>query len=147
MTVQQPDVQAALERATLLCDLRRFNEAVEQLRPALAVDPQNETGLCLMAQALLGQGFHEAALGMAQRAIAVNPDQEWPYRIAAFALDSLGRNEEAVAMARGSVRLAPHLAQAHTALARLLASGGRDLAEASAVADRALALAPHDADS
>jgi Tfp pilus assembly protein PilF len=147
MTVQPPEVQAALERAALLCDLRRFSEAAEQLRPALAADPQNETGLCLMAQALLGQGDHEAALTMAERAIAVNPDEEWPYRIAAFALDALGRNEAAVAMARSSVRLSPHLAQAHTALARLLASGGRDLEEASAAADQALALAPHDADS
>jgi tetratricopeptide (TPR) repeat protein len=135
---------AALERASALCDLRRYDDAAGQLRTVLATDPHNTRGLCLMAQVQLGQAVYDHALRTSQAAIAENPEIDWPYRLASLALSRLGRHQDARAMARTAIRLAPHEPQCHTMLARVHASSGKDLGEARTAAERAISLAPHD---
>jgi Flp pilus assembly protein TadD len=141
------EVSGALQRATVLCDLGRYDQAIVLLRAVLARDPQNVTGLCLLARAHLGQGSASDALRVATDAISLAPEHEWPHRIASLALSSLGRDEEALATARTAVRLGPHTAQCYINLAQILAASGLDLIEARDVAARAVALAPHDPDS
>jgi Flp pilus assembly protein TadD len=141
------DGVAALERASALCDLGRWDEAAVQLRTILGTDPHNEDGRCLLAQAELGRNDNDQALQSALVAISLNPENEWPHRIASLALSELGRDQEANVMARNAVRLAPHEAQCHINLAQLLALCDSDLDEARTVADRAVVLAPHHAGS
>lgn len=141
------DVEGALERASALCDLGRFDVAAEQLRTVLATDPHHEQGLCLMARAQLGQKSYDQALRTSRTAISQNPENDWPYRIASLALTQLGRHPEAQAMARTAVRLAPHDAHCHRILAQALALNGSHLVEARAAADRAVQLNPNDASS
>jgi tetratricopeptide (TPR) repeat protein len=134
---------AALERASALCDLGRWDAASQQLRTILANDPHNERGLCLMAQVQYGQGAFGESLRLSLSAIAENPDNDWPHRQASRALTRLGQDHEAHVMARNAVRLAPYEAHCHWILAQALAASGSDLDEARTAADRAVSLAPH----
>ncbi|HEY8718802.1 tetratricopeptide repeat protein [Pengzhenrongella sp.] len=147
MTSAAEGAESDLDRASVLCDLRRWDEAARRLRTILATDPHSEKGLCLLARSQIGQRAFDEALRTSQAAIAENPANDWPHRLAGLALEGLGRHPEAQAMARTAVRLAPHASQCHTYLARVLARSGSDLVEARAAADRAVALAPHTADS
>jgi tetratricopeptide (TPR) repeat protein len=140
------DPTSALERASVLCDLGRWDDAAGHLATILANDPHNEQGLGLMARAQLGQKAYDQALQTALAAISENPENDWPHRTASMALTRLRRDPEAQAMARTAVRLAPHEAHCHRVLAQALAWNGSDLGEARAAADRAVSLAPHDAD-
>lgn len=137
----------ALQRASALCDLGRWDGAVAQLRTILAADPHNVEGLCLLAQAQIGQSAYGEAMRSSLAAISEDPDDDWPHRLASFALSGLGRHPEAAAMARNAVRLAPHSAPCHSILAQALVETDTDLSEARAVADRAVSLAPLAADS
>lgn len=142
------DGVAALERASALCDLGRWDDAARRLRTILATDPHNEYGLCLLAQAQYMQADTQAAYDEALRtsltAISVNPENEWSHRLASVALLQLGREQEAYAMGREAVRLAPNVAACHTNLAEMLAWSQADRDEARAAADRAVVLAPND---
>jgi tetratricopeptide (TPR) repeat protein len=138
---------AALDRASALCDLRRWDDAIGQLRALLAIDPHSEKGLRLMAQAHIGKEDYSEALRWSFAAISENPENEWAHRLAALALKGLGRNQEACSMAREAVRLAPLTWQSHWVLSRVLAGTGSGLHEARVAADRAAELAPHEAES
>ena len=147
MRTEPSDGVAALERASALCGLGRWDEAAGQLRTILATDPHNEHGLCLLAQAQLGQTAYDESLRTSQTAISENPENEWSHRIASLALSGLGRDREAAAMGREAIRLAPNVAEGHINLAHILAESESDLCEALAVAERGVFLAPNDAAS
>jgi tetratricopeptide (TPR) repeat protein len=147
MTTEPIDGAAALERASVLCSLGRFDDAAGRLRTILATDPHNEDGLCLMAQALFGLGAYDQSLRTSLIAISENPENEWPHRVASLALSALGRHGEAQAMGREAIRLAPNSAQGYINLAQILADSPSGLGEARAAAERAVVLAPHDPDS
>jgi Tfp pilus assembly protein PilF len=134
---------AALERASALCDLQRWDEAVAHLRALLATDPHSERALRQMARAQLGRRDYDQALRWSHAAIAENPENEWAHRLGALALGGLGRHPEACAMAREALRLAPLTWQGHWVLAEALVKSGTGLDEARAAADRAVELAPH----
>lgn len=138
---------AALDRASALCDLRRWDDAIGQLRALLAIDPHSAKGLRLMAHVHIGKQDYGEALRWSSAAISENPENEWAYRLAALALKGLGRNQEACSMAREAVRLAPLKWQCHGVLSRVLAATSSGLHEARAAAERAAELAPHEAES
>ena len=116
------------------------------LRSLLAEEPENLHAICLMAQAELMQGHHEASLQWSRQAIANAPDSEWGYRLASIALRRLGRLDDAVAMGRVAVELAADSAANLRVLAQALSANGAQ-SEAQSVAERAAALAPNDAES
>jgi len=78
-------------------------DAARHLRAILASDPHNEDGLCLMAQAQLGQTAYDESLRTSWTAISVNPENEWAHRLASLALSAFGRHPEARAMGRDAV--------------------------------------------
>ena len=145
MTSTPTNSAAALRRASVLCDLRRWDEAIGQVRAVLAMEPHNEDGMRLMARAHLGKDDASEALRWSLAAISQNPEDEWAHRMAALANQRLGRHEEARSMAREAVRLAPLTWQCHHVLAQVLASAGSGLPQARAAADRAVELAPNEA--
>ncbi|MGH2851233.1 MAG: tetratricopeptide repeat protein [Solirubrobacteraceae bacterium] len=133
-----------VERATVLCDLHRFEEALAVLGDVLAADPDDPRAWCVCARAELGRGNREAALNAAKHAIALTPDAEWPHRLASIALSGLGKVDDAVWHAREAVRVDPHEWRALTNLAGRLAERAGDHDEAGDAAARALELAPHE---
>jgi tetratricopeptide (TPR) repeat protein len=156
-------------RVELLCDLERWADALPLVSRLLATDPDNEVTWCLLAQCHLGLDRYEPALSAAERAAALAPDNEWPYRLISFAATHLGRHEQAVTAARAAIRLEPDAWQTHARLAAALARrdaghqrrglraglgrgsrrrskvGQNEAAEAAEAAERALALAPDEA--
>jgi tetratricopeptide (TPR) repeat protein len=140
------DTAAELARADALMELRRYPEAAEAARRALAIDPQNALAARLIASAEFGAGHHREALKAAAAAIALEPDEEQAHRIASLACLALEDNERAKHEAREAVRLAPNSPGAHMALARALVAGHYSIS-ARQHAERAVELAPHSAEA
>lgn len=143
-----------VQRARLLIDLHRADEAVELLHRALAAAPDSQPAWCELARAEVSRGNRAAALGAADRALGLDPDHEWPHRIASIVLSQLGRHDDAVRAARTAVRAAPDTWQCHVRLAETLvrhpqAAGTRPpmTDEAWAAACRSVELAPLEPDT
>jgi len=147
MSTPADNAAVALERASALYELRRFPEAAGLLRQAIASEPQNPAAWSLLAAAELSTGNHNGGLKAAERAISLVPDEGWPQRLAAQALRLLGRTEESIRHAREALRLDPDGWQSHATLARSLAMSNSDLPEARGAAERAIALAPNQAEA
>ena len=131
----------ALARAQVLCELKRYPEAVQILGEALARDPQNVSGWCLMAQAEIGRERFQPAHDAAKRAAVLDPGSEWAQRLLAIAYRGLGSHEASRRCAEEAVRLAPHEWRGYVQLAFARSAVG-DRRGAEEAADRGLALAP-----
>jgi len=147
MSGDEGDVGLELERARILCGLRRFDEASSVLHQLLAREQENAPAWCLLAQAQLGVGDPYGALESAGRATALEPENDWPHRLRCSAFQDLGIPESAVAAAREAVRTGPDIWGTHALLARSLVLAKGDLEEAWAAAERAVALAPNEPDT
>ena len=142
MTETQP-AQHSLERIRVLCDLRRFDEAVTLARQAIATTPDNPEAWCLLAQASLGTEKYGVALD-AGRAAAIAPEDEWPHRLRSIALTALHRDHEALAAALESVRCEPFAWVTHARVASTSAACGmKD--QALAAAAKTVELGPNEA--
>jgi tetratricopeptide (TPR) repeat protein len=139
------DLTAELDRAGVLIELGRYDDAALRAGSILGVDPSNVRAACLLAQAEIGRRRFDDALRAAKGAAVEDPSAEWPQRLASLALMHLGKANESIAHAREAVRLAPHEYRAHMQLAQALTA--RSLRDARAAAVRALELAPHAADA
>ncbi|MGA2164466.1 MAG: tetratricopeptide repeat protein [Solirubrobacteraceae bacterium] len=147
MSASVDNMDAALERAGALCELRRYPEAAALLRQAIASEPQNPAAWSLLAAAELNATNYEDGLMAAEKAISFAPDAGWPQRLAAHALRLRGRTEESIRHAREAIRLEPDGWQAHVSLARSLAANNSDLPEAREAAERAITLGPNEAEA
>ena len=132
-----------------LHDLRRFDEAVEALRQAVALAPVFAAHYNL-AVVLAEQLRFEEAIQSYRAALAIEPH---PYALInlGLLLRNLGRHAEAVDYLKQAAALAPDLPQAHLNLAAaLLASesaAGANAGEAIAAVNKVLALAPNAAEA
>jgi tetratricopeptide (TPR) repeat protein len=149
------DLGRQLSHAGSLCDLGRFDEAVNRLGVLLAHDSDNLRAVMLLSQALIGRGDASAALEQAERAVTLAPDDEWPHRLASIASRALGHRDDAVRHAETAVQLAPLGHAPYLTLVQALVmpqsrfSGQHrpDLERAKSAALEAVKLAPHDARS
>ena len=131
-----------LARAWALYELRRYPEAADWARLAIADDPSGPEAHCLLAASLHGQDLPREALAAADEAAALGPMLDWPHRLRSLALLGLRRRRAALAAARVAVRLAPEAAEPHYVLAQA-ALATRRWRDAEAAAERCLRLAPH----
>lgn len=135
---------SSLERAEVLCDLERFQDAERLLSRVTATDPGNAWAWCLLARAQLGMAAYAAAIESAQRASALAPEDDWSHRLRSYALVANGQQELAVQAAATAVRLNPSAWESHVCLSTvLLTSKGRG-PQRSAAAAKAVVLAPHE---
>lgn len=139
--------RSAADRATVLCDLQRYDEALSLLAPALAADPEDPRLHCLAARAHLGSGDVQRGLDHARTAAALDPDSDWPHRLLSLAEMQRENYQAAVRAAREAVRLAPYLPETHIQLAYALLELPWGNAEATDAATKALELAPDDPDA
>ncbi|MCI0688138.1 MAG: tetratricopeptide repeat protein [Sporichthyaceae bacterium] len=140
------DTDTSLARIRALVETRRWAEARQHLTSVLSASPDSAPALCLLAQCELGLQQPEAARRAAAAAIAAAPDEEWGHRLHALALSQLGRHDQAIAAATEAVRLAPDLSSSHWVLGHALLGSPTRAKEAYPVAQRVVALDPHDAD-
>lgn len=98
---------AALDRARVLADGERWDDALVTLRQHLTSAPDDAQALRLVAQCELGLQRPAPARRAAERSLAVDPDSEWGHRLLAIALRRDARYEEARRAIEEAIRLAP----------------------------------------
>ncbi|HET90519.1 MAG TPA: tetratricopeptide repeat protein [Chloroflexi bacterium] len=98
---------APLERARLLLQTRRYEEAEAVLHQALAGTPGNSQAHALLALALYRQDQDEEALQQVQIAIGLAPDHAHHHYIRALILLDMEREAESMAAIREALRLDP----------------------------------------
>jgi tetratricopeptide (TPR) repeat protein len=152
------EVARDLAQASVLLDLKRYDEAASLLARAVAAEPEDSRAWCLLAAAHLGAGRHEEAAAAASRAITLAPSDDGPYRLASIAQRHLGQVTAAVSSANEACKLAPDEWRAYICLAQAeLATEADFLAQAESreayfkaaerAAATALRLAPHEPDA
>lgn len=153
----------AVERAELLLELERYEEARELLTQRLAQDPEDIRAWVKLARTHLGDKKNGAkALEATERALALDPEDIGALTTHAHALRHGGRFPESEGVLREAIRLAPDQWLAHALLAdwlwriRWLAAGKANggeapredflagLREADLIAQEAIRLAPEE---
>ncbi|MGC5017472.1 tetratricopeptide repeat protein [Micromonospora sp. DT47] len=129
------------QRAQLLAELGRYDEAAEELGFALALGPTDAVALTLLARLHLAAGRPAEALAAADSASAAAPDAVAPLVARGFALTDLGQYAEAARTADRILAAAPADAYAQRSGAALLADA-RNGQPALHAAWRGVELAP-----
>ncbi|GIJ21797.1 hypothetical protein Vlu01_24210 [Micromonospora lutea] len=138
-----PAADGYLERATLLAELGRYDEAVAELGFAMALDPADATVSTMLARVQLAAGRPAEALAAAEAAVATAPGQVPALVARGLALGDLERYAEAARTADEILALGPADAYAQRSAAAILA-GSRNGQPALNAAWRGVELAPEE---
>jgi tetratricopeptide (TPR) repeat protein len=111
---------AHLQRAELLADLGRYDDAAEELAHAIATDPQDVDALALLARVRLAAGDAKGALEPANRAVAAGPGSLPALAVRGHVLVELDHPSAAASMADELLRLGPDDAFAQISAAAIL---------------------------
>jgi Flp pilus assembly protein TadD len=135
--------RVSYERANALADVGRYDDALQLLPSAIAEDPANPYGFCLLARCLLGVRRYQQAVDATSHALELSPESQWALRLRALSLVELpGNGRQATEVVRRAMALGPNEPfNFETAASVLLALGAP--ADARAAAVKGLALAPH----
>ncbi len=90
------DVARYLQRADLLDDLGRYDEAAQELREALRLRPDHPEPLAMLGLIELRAGRTEAALEPVDAALAIDPGHLLAQVVRGHTLAELGRTEDAL---------------------------------------------------
>jgi tetratricopeptide (TPR) repeat protein len=132
-----------VQRAALLADLARYDEAAGELADALALDPSHSAAYATLANVRLAADQPAEALQAADAAVAAAPGDLPALVSRAMALTDLRRFAEAAAVAEEILRLGPADPYAQRSAAAVLADS-RNGQMAIDAAWRAAQLAPRD---
>lgn len=127
------------ERALLLYQQNRHEQAGQHLRQVLATDPHDPHAHALLALCLVEQKDYAEATREAQQAIALAPDLSFVHYAHARVLSERNRESEALAAIREAIRLDPQEADFCALEAGLLVDL-KQWPEALAAAERGLQL-------
>jgi Tfp pilus assembly protein PilF len=131
----------ALQRARMLLQVERPNEALRELTSALAEDPEDVDAHALMALGYAQLERFEDATRSARQAVSLAPDAAFVHYVLGTILCDRDRDKEALVSAREAIRLDPDDADHHGLEASCLAGLAR-WKEMLASAERGLALEP-----
>ncbi|MFF3852020.1 tetratricopeptide repeat protein [Micromonospora sp. NPDC002575] len=132
-----------LQRAQLLADLGRYDEAAGEVGLALALEPANADALTTLARVHLAAGRPAEARAAAEAALAVAPDTAAPLVARGLALVEQGEYAEAADTAGRLLAAGPADAYAQRSAAAIL-SGSRNGQPALNAAWRGVELAPEE---
>jgi tetratricopeptide (TPR) repeat protein len=138
----QDHARSHLERAQILLDLGRHEQALPLITEALRLDPESVATYCHLALALRMAGQRKQALAVLDDALKRDPNNEWPHRLRAVTFRELGELKLALACAQEAHRLAPDLWLTNFVLANILLSSSRP-SQARAIAQRFRAMEPN----
>jgi predicted O-linked N-acetylglucosamine transferase (SPINDLY family) len=125
----------------VLSQTDRREEAIETLRDATAVQPQNATLWMNLGKVYCDAGLFAEAAECQRTVIALKEDSPAAHFNLSLAYQGLGQFESAIAAVRRSIQLRPDSAKAHHQLGGLLHEEGR-LKEAVAAYQTALLIDP-----
>jgi Tfp pilus assembly protein PilF len=89
------DVHKLIQRGTQAHDAKRYDEAIENYRKALTIDPVYANAYYEMAYTLSEMGDQAGALDNVVRSLTIDPKSEQSYVLKGNVLDNLGFPEEA----------------------------------------------------
>ena len=89
--LDEQSVYARQRYAAFLHDQRRFDEALEQLRLAKALDPLSVMTNWQMANELFYSGQYDAAMAQANHTLELDPSHPWSFRTLGQSLEAVGR--------------------------------------------------------
>jgi tetratricopeptide (TPR) repeat protein len=149
VTVGEPSAVAgsAVDRAKLMLDVGRGEDAVALLTAHLAEHAEDTSALSLLAWAQLRCDRPAEALAATESALAVEPDHLGAWQRRSQALSALGRHDEAVWAGRRCVELAPDSWTTHYTYGLALRKVPGQEAMVLAAANRSVALAPGNPDT
>lgn len=152
-TQDTPDFTACLQRAQMLMDRSRNDEAAHWLRQAIALEPDISIPYAWLALCLMSQPGKEAeAAETAKRAVELDPEDSFVHCVRSMALGNLAKDgqdglvREALAEAHEAARLDPDNVLAHITLGRTYLRL-KKWKEAEAAARKSLELDPDNAQS
>lgn len=137
------DIDGYLQRAQLLAELGRYDEAAGELGYAIALDPGNVPALSMLARVHLAADRPVEALTAADSAVAAAPGTVGPLVVRGLALTDLGEYAESARMADEILAIGPTDAYAQRSAAAILA-GSRNGQPALNAAWRGVELAPEE---
>jgi tetratricopeptide (TPR) repeat protein len=126
---------------TALLGARRVDEAIGNLRRAIALDANHVQALTNLGNALVAQGVFDEAIAHYSRALAVDPANSVLHNNLGRALELSGNARDAQTHFRRAAALDPRYAEPHYNLGRA-AMAARRLPEAVAEFRKAIELAP-----
>lgn len=135
-----------IQRAQLLAELGRYDEAAAELGFALALEPANHHALVVLARVHLAADRPAEALAAAEAAVAVAPDAAFPLVVRALALVDLRRFDEAARVADELLARWSADSYAQRSAAAILGEA-RNGQRALDAAWRAVQVAPHEAEA
>jgi len=97
----------ALQRAGILADTGRLDDAMAVYGELLRVEPDDVQALCGLSRCLGKMGRPADGLELANRAAALAPASDWPHRLRSAHLLLLGRPRPALDAARAALSLEP----------------------------------------
>lgn len=106
-TPEHGGYHAHVRRAEALTNLGRAEQALQQARAAIALDPGGYDGWLEAARALLDLGRPEEALEHVDKGIACRPRSVWAWRLRSFVLSRMGRHDEALAAVDHALSIEP----------------------------------------
>ncbi|SIQ21766.1 tetratricopeptide repeat protein [Micromonospora avicenniae] len=139
----QSTTDGYLQRAKLLAELGRYDEAAAEVSYAVALEPANAVALTLLARLHLAAGRPAEALTVADTALAAAPGTVAPLVARGMALADLERYAESARAADEILAIGPDDAYAQRSAAAILA-GSRNGQPALNAAWRAVELTPEE---
>lgn len=119
----------------ILAHLKRFDEALVQLKRVLELDPGSILGVHQIGWVLYHSRRYEESLAAHEKLLKSEPNYPWGLKTYSWVLRRLGRFQEAITYARKAVTLTGENPMYLTALAMALIDGG-ELEEAQKILHR-----------
>jgi tetratricopeptide (TPR) repeat protein len=100
-----PDVY--LDRGRLLLEQHRYTDAEKELKQALAMEPENDEALSLLARIKMDTGKPAEALTLIEKALSLDPEEDYYLYLKSFAFYHLNRLEEATKAVNEAIAFNP----------------------------------------
>ena len=100
-----------IERARLLLEQGRVNDAVKQIKNALQQDPDNDMALALYARCQYDQKNFDGGIETLYKAIYIDPENSYYYYLLAFGYYRKDLNTQALEKLNQSIQLNPYFAE------------------------------------
>jgi len=104
---EQDEARSYLQRAELLNDLGRYDEAIEEVRHALALNPEYADAHAMLALLQFHAKRYEEAIEPAEAALTIDPEHLAAHIVRGHALAALRRTEAALSAAEDLFRQDP----------------------------------------
>ena len=105
------DIFQFIERARLLLEQGRVNDAVKQIKNALHQDPDNDMALALYARCQYDQKDFDGGIETLNKAIYIDPESSYYYYLLAFGYYRKDLNTQALEKLNQSIQLNPFFAE------------------------------------